>query len=103
MPSALNILIVEDNKETLAALSEYFSEKNHSVATASNGLEGLKLLEPDTIIIGITGWGDHPEALASEAKADCVLRKPIDLETLEKNMMKFLSEKRLTKMSHSTT
>ena len=58
---------------------------------------------PNMIIIGITGWGEHPEALASEANANCVLRKPIELEKLEKIMMKLLSEKRSTKKLHSTT
>ena len=34
-------------------------------------------------VIAITGWGEHPEALASEAKADTVLRKPFELTKLE--------------------
>ena len=32
-------------------------------------------MSPDTRIIAITGWGDHPGALASEAAADMVLNK----------------------------
>ena len=47
MPNSLKILIVDDDKEILTALSEYFCCKNHSVTTASNGLNGLKLLEAE--------------------------------------------------------
>lgn len=35
---------------------------------------------PDVPIIAITGWGEHPEALATEAKADVVLEKPFELD-----------------------
>ncbi len=38
---------------------------------------------PDMRIIAITGWGDHPGALASEADADIVLYKPVDLFKIE--------------------
>jgi len=36
-------------------------------------------LYPYIKIIAITGWGGHPGALASEAQADIVLYKPVDL------------------------
>lgn len=48
-------------------------------------------MSPDTRIIAITGWGDHPGALASEAAADMVLNKPIDLFEIERLLMKLLS------------
>ncbi len=82
---------------------------------ASNGLDGLKMLEeqnnnldivitdlvlpnisgvavisivkkkfPEMPVIAITGWGEHPEALAKEAKADLVMEKPFKLPELEK-------------------
>lgn len=35
---------------------------------------------PKVPIIAITGWGEHPEALATEAKADIVLEKPFELD-----------------------
>jgi DNA-binding NtrC family response regulator len=35
-------------------------------------------------VIAITGWGEHPEALAQEAKADLVMEKPFKLPELEK-------------------
>jgi DNA-binding NtrC family response regulator len=37
----------------------------------------------DIPIIAITGWGEHPEALAEEAKADVVLEKPFELNELD--------------------
>jgi DNA-binding NtrC family response regulator len=48
-------------------------------------------MSPDTRIIAITGWGDHPGALASEAAADMVLNKPIDLFEIERLLMKLLT------------
>jgi DNA-binding response OmpR family regulator len=34
-------------------------------------------------VIAITGWGEHPEALAKEANADLVMEKPFKLPELE--------------------
>ncbi len=42
----------------------------------------LKKKRPDIPIIAITGYGKHPELLATEAKADVVLEKPINLKML---------------------
>ena len=39
---------------------------------------------PKLPVIAITGWGEHPEALAKEAKADLVMEKPFKLPELEK-------------------
>lgn len=47
-------------------------------------------LYPDIKIIAITGWGGHPGALASEAKADMVLYKPIDLFKIEELLKELL-------------
>ena len=41
---------------------------------------------PDMPIIAITGWGEHPEELATEAAADIVLKKPIELAEVEKHV-----------------
>lgn len=46
----------------------------------------LKKKRPDIPIIAITGYGKHPELLATEAKADIVLEKPINLKTLNKHI-----------------
>ncbi|WP_319525836.1 response regulator [uncultured Desulfosarcina sp.] len=46
---------------------------------------------PQTPVIAITGWGEHPESLAKEAHADYVLEKPFklpELEALAKKLLK---------------
>lgn len=45
---------------------------------------------PDFPIIAITGWGDFPEALASEARADYVMKKPFQLIDLEKKIIELI-------------
>ncbi len=115
MDKPYKLLIIDDNEEILAALNDFFTKKKYSVVSASNGLDGLKLLEtekegfdliitdivmpyisgvgvisivkdkyPDMPVIAITGWGETPEALATEARADIVLKKPFDLSELAK-------------------
>jgi DNA-binding NtrC family response regulator len=46
---------------------------------------------PTMRIIAITGWGDHPGALASEADADIVLYKPVDLFKIEAFLIDLLT------------
>jgi len=46
---------------------------------------------PDLKIIAMTGYGDQPGALASEAEADVVLFKPIDLFKIENTVSELLS------------
>ncbi len=41
---------------------------------------------PGLPIIAITGWGEHPAELATEAAADIVLKKPIELAEVEKHV-----------------
>ena len=53
----------------------------------------IKKRYPDTLVIAITGWGEHPEALATEAEADLVMEKPFELSELEKSLRKLLSSK----------
>jgi DNA-binding NtrC family response regulator len=43
-------------------------------------------------IIAITGYGDQPGALASEAQADIVLFKPIDLFKIEDKVTTLLND-----------
>ncbi len=124
MGNLYKLLIIDDDEETLAALSNFFKKKNFAVVSASNGLDGLKLLEneregfdliitdivmpnisgvgvisiakkkyPGIPAIAITGWGEHPEALATEAQADLVLKKPFELTDLEKIITDLLSRK----------
>ncbi len=44
----------------------------------------VKKKSPQTPVIAITGWGEHPEALATEAHADLVLEKPIELDRMDR-------------------
>lgn len=47
---------------------------------------------PDLRIIAMTGYGDQPGALASEAQADLVLFKPIDLFKIEEKVSELLGQ-----------
>ena len=48
---------------------------------------------PHLKIIAMTGYGDQPGALASEAEADVVLFKPIDLFKIENTVSELLENK----------
>jgi DNA-binding NtrC family response regulator len=48
---------------------------------------------PNLKIIAMTGYGDQPGALASEAEADMVLFKPIDLFKIEEKVSALLGQK----------
>lgn len=48
---------------------------------------------PDIPVIAITGWGEHPEALAAEANADLILEKPFELSYLEKKIIELIPKK----------
>lgn len=117
------MLIIDDNKVILGTYNKFFKKKEYLVYIASNGLDGLKVIEsqgidlvitdivmpnisgagvisilkkkyPDIPVIAITGWGTHPETLASEANADLVLGKPIDLMMLEATINTMIARKR---------
>ncbi len=122
MNNPYRLLIIDDNKEILTALTDFLSKKKYDVVSASDGLDALKLLEteqqgfdlvitdlvmpnisgvglisiikkkfPDLPVIAITGWGEHPEALATEAQANRVLEKPFDLSELDTLIRELLS------------
>ena len=122
MDKPSKLLIVDDSEEILSTFKDYLIKKGYEVFSASDGLEGLKLLEtdkqgfdlvitdlvmpnisgvgliaiikkkfPGLPVIAITGWGEHPEALATEVHADQVLEKPFELSELEKSLKKLLS------------
>ena len=122
MNTPYKLLIIDDNKEVLTAITDFLSKKKYDVVSASDGLDGLKLLEmqrkefdlvitdlvmpnisgvgiisiikkkfPELPVIAITGWGEYPEALATEAQANRVLEKPFDLSELETVIMELLS------------
>lgn len=54
----------------------------------------IKKKNPATPVIAITGWGEHPESLASEANADLILSKPLQLDELEVFVLDLLSRKK---------
>ncbi len=47
MGKSAKLLIIDDNQELLAALYQFLSEKKYNVVSASDGLDGLKLLEAE--------------------------------------------------------
>jgi DNA-binding response OmpR family regulator len=124
MSSPPKVLIIDDTEEVLTALCNYFKQKKYEVLSASNGLDGLKMIEtekdsldiiitdlvlpnisgvavisivkkkfPGLPVIAITGWGEHPEALAKEANADLVMEKPFKLPELEQAARSLLGHK----------
>jgi DNA-binding response OmpR family regulator len=124
MDRPYKLLVIDDSQEILVALDKYFKKKKFEVVTATDGLEGIKLLKaeqggfdlvitdlvmpyvsgvgvisilkkefPGTPVVAITGWGEHPEALAIEANADMVLEKPFDLEELEQSITALLEKR----------
>ena len=53
----------------------------------------VKEMFPQTVILAMTGWGEHPEALAAEAKADAVMEKPVSFQKLDKIVTKMLEKR----------
>jgi len=47
MDHPLKILIIDDDEHILVTLSDFLSDKKYDVTSASDGLDGLKLLESD--------------------------------------------------------
>lgn len=54
----------------------------------------IKNQSPDIPIVAITGYGEQPESLAREARADVVLEKPFKLEELEETVRKLLDKEK---------
>jgi two-component system cell cycle sensor histidine kinase/response regulator CckA len=114
------ILIVDDNQETVTGLKSCLDQKYNTVGAYdgleafqifNNDKEGIDLIITDLVlpsisgvtligmikkthphmpIFAMTGWGHHPKALASEAKADLVLDKPFEIDELRQALDKFL-------------
>ena len=47
MDKPSKLLIIDNNKKILSTLLDFFIKKKYEVFSASNGLEGLKLLETE--------------------------------------------------------
>jgi len=113
------IFIIEDDNHVLSMMKNYFQYLGYDIITASNGMDGLKMLKsedydlvitdivmpyvsglgiisvikektPDLPVIAITAYGKNPERLAAEKEADVVLRKPFEMEKLKDHVAKLL-------------
>ena len=123
MEKKYRLLIVDDSEETVAGLQHFFSKKYEVLTAGDgmeglklfeNEKEGFDLVITDLVmpyisgvgvisiikkkyagtpVIAITGWGEHPGALATEAQADIVLEKPIEMPELEKLVADLLAKK----------
>jgi CheY-like chemotaxis protein len=110
------ILIIDDDMGSRKALAEVLTDEGYSVATASDGADGLTYLREghrpkvvllDLMMPGVDGWDFRAEqkrdedlrsipviAISAAGKlldADHTLRKPINIETLL-NLLKTLLE-----------
>jgi DNA-binding NtrC family response regulator len=115
------ILIIDDNRNIVEALKLFLAQKYdittahngleglQAIEQKKNGIDlvitdlvmpelsGVGLISivkkkyPGTLVIAMTGWGDHPAALAREADADRLLLKPFGLESLGDCVTELLS------------
>jgi len=53
----------------------------------------IKKKYPGTPVIAITGGGEHPVAVAMEADADVVLKKPFEFVDLDRHVTELLAKK----------
>jgi len=124
MEEKARILVIDDSKETVAGLQSFLTNKYDVLTAENglDGLKhfeeddnGIDLVITDLVmpdisgvgvisivkkkypgipVIAITGWGEHPEALATEADADLVLEKPFELAELDKHVTDMLARKK---------
>jgi len=120
MKKKKRLLVIDDSKETVAGLKSFLSQKYEvltayngldglKVFESSQGKVDLVITDlvmpeisgvgvisiikkkyPGTPVIAITGWGEHPGALATEAEADLVLDKPFDIIDLDRHITDLL-------------
>jgi two-component system cell cycle sensor histidine kinase/response regulator CckA len=118
------ILLIDDSKETVAGLTSFLEDKYDVVSAHNGldgykefeaqgkaldliitdlvmpEISGVGLIEmikkqsPEIPIIAITGWGHHPKALATDAKADLVLDKPFGMHKLRQAIKTLLEGKK---------
>lgn len=123
MTKKQRLLVIDDSKETVAGLNTFLSQKYEVVTAYNglDGLKAFETIEgkidlvitdlvmpeisgvgvisiikkkyPGTPVIAITGWGEHPGALATEAEADLVLDKPFELVDLDRHVTELLEKK----------
>jgi CheY-like chemotaxis protein len=114
------LFIIEDDEQVLSMMRNYFEYLGYNIITASNGMEGLKIVSskkydlvitdivmpyvsgvgiitvikeklPKVPVIAITAYGKNPERLAAEKQADVVLRKPFEMEKLKDHVAQLLA------------
>jgi DNA-binding NtrC family response regulator len=115
------ILIIDDNEHIVTALKvflerkyEIFTASNGADGLAAmdrneNGMDlvitdlvmpyvsGVDVIStvkkkyPNTPVIAMTGWGEHPAAMATEAHPNRLLVKPFGLEALDGCVTELLS------------
>jgi DNA-binding NtrC family response regulator len=118
------LLVIDDSKETVAGLNSFLNQKYDVITAYNglDGLKAFETDEsnidlvitdlvmpeisgvgvisiikkkyPGTPVIAITGWGEHPGALATEAQADLVLDKPFELVDLDRHVAELISKKK---------
>ena len=123
MDKKYRLLVIDDSKETVAGLKSFFSqnydvltafngldglkvfEQNEKsvdlvitdlVMPEISGVGVISIIKkkyPGTPVIAITGWGEHPGALATEADADIVIDKPFELAELDKHVRELLAKR----------
>ena len=123
MAKKYRLLVIDDSKETVAGLKSFFGqsyevltafngldglkmfEQNEKtidlvitdlVMPEISGVGVISIIKkkyPGTPVIAITGWGEHPGALATEAAADLVLDKPFELTDLDRHVKELLAKK----------
>ena len=121
MEDKVKMLIIDDNKDIVDVLYRFFSQKYkvYTASDGMEGLKLFETEEdefdivitdlvmpyisgvgvisiikkkyPSIPVIAITGWGEHPGALASEAEANVVIDKPFDLSDLDRQVTELLS------------
>ncbi len=113
------ILVVEDDPDVLSVMVKNLELAGYKVITATDGMEGLKKIksggyslvitdivmpyvsgtgvvsalkesEPHIPVIAVTGYGEIPETIAMEKKADLVLSKPVRMSDLKEHVAKLL-------------
>jgi response regulator RpfG family c-di-GMP phosphodiesterase len=123
MTRKARLLVIDDIKETVAGLKSFLSQKYDVIRAYNglDGLKafetseaGIDLVVTDLVmpeisgvgvisiikkkypgipVIAITGWGEHPGELATEAEADLVLDKPFELVDLDRHITELLDKK----------
>ncbi len=123
MEKKFKLLVIDDSKETVAGLNSFLSqqydvltayngldglkifEQNEGtidlvitdlVMPEISGVGVISIIKkkyPATPVIAITGWGEQPGALATEAEADLVIDKPFELADLDREVAELLRKK----------